>query len=610
MSSDNEANPSSDQPQQTIMVDNEEIPAYIFNLCNNEDATSGEQIQQTQQTQQQQTPRRRGPRRIYGKGLAQSFTADIVTNKSGRKISRALSNSQSDGEKENLDYDPAENDLLPSRQLTNKVNTKANLLTEKSSKSINTNDKLKRKSRKSVASTPIDTNEQTTMATNTATRMTSMEPSSTILTDIFASNNNNNQDIDDEAEDAPNTDAYYVGASTSRFFLARGGSNRTSNNTMASLPPLERSEFTTLIHKVQPSHEEEMTHLQQLYKKQFNQWFFELRSGFSLLVYGFGSKRSLMHRFAREMLTDGPLIVVNGFSPIVSPKEILEKIMSVLPDGARSAGTLLDQARHLTDYLAGLQKKPLSTSHRGSKAKATFKHIYLLIHNIECSGLQSERARAVLSTLAKSSHIYCMATIDHIHSGFLWDSSSMAQFKWIAHDTTTFEPYYVEISYENSLLAKSEEMDGKAARYVLSSLTVNARGLFRLLAEYQLKHKDRRPVASMVTTQSKPSRGRPRKTNKLSPTEEENEEEEYMQSNGDEAITRDNTLSSSTSFGYLIEGFLVSNDLTFRTQLTEFRDHRLMLTRRSNEGEDLFYIPFSNVTLNSLVQALDNFKTH
>ncbi|RKP27456.1 origin recognition complex, subunit 2 [Syncephalis pseudoplumigaleata] len=331
---------------------------------------------------------------------------------------------------------------------------------------------------------------------------------------------------------------------------------------MASLPPLERSEFATLIRQYQPRHKHEMAQLQRLYQQQFKQWFFELRAGFSLLIYGYGSKRQLTHRFAREMLTDAPLIVVNGFSPIVSPKEIIEKITSVLPDAARSAGTLLDQARHITAYLAEMRKKPM-TARRS--ARMPWRHLYLLIHNIECAGLQSERARAVLATLVKSPSIYCIATVDHVQSGFLWDSSSMAQFKWLAHDGTTFEPYLVETSYDNALLAKSEEMDGKAARYVLASLTVNARGLFRLLADYQLKQEavDVGSIAALG-------------------------------------------LSYSRFYALAKERFLVSNDLTFRTQLTEFRDHRLMLTKRSAEGEDLFYIPFSEVTLTSLVQTIDS----
>jgi origin recognition complex subunit 2 len=370
---------------------------------------------------------------------------------------------------------------------------------------------------------------------------------------------------------------------------------------MASLPPLERSEFSALIQQYQSNHQSEMMQLQHLYSKQFKQWYFELRSGFSLLIYGYGSKRQLTHRFAREMLTDAPLIVVNGFSPIVSPKEIIEKITSVLPDAARSAGTLLDQARHITEYLAEIRKKPMTTC---KSAQMSFKHIYLLIHNIECSGLQSERARAVLATLVKSPSIYCVATVDHIHSGFLWDSSSMAQFKWLAHDGTTFEPYLVETSYDNVLLAKSEEMDGKAARYVLASLTVNARGLFRLLADYQLKFKGQKANVNRAIPTRPVGRGRPRKSTTNHSNEENNDENDVENDVTGQSMTFG--LSYSRFYAMAKESFLVSNDLTFRTQLTEFRDHRLMLTKRSSEGEDLFYIPFSEVTLTSLVQTIDS----
>ncbi|KAI8052408.1 origin recognition complex subunit 2-domain-containing protein [Syncephalis plumigaleata] len=589
---------------QKNLTENDDVPAYIIDLCKTEESNDSDQQQQ-----------RRGARRVYGRALAQSFTADIVTKRSGHKVSRAMSDSQSDDNgKENQEYDLAENDLLPSRQSSNialtitamdkpVVATATTATTALPSTPRSALTPSRRRRKRSLEETGIPLVEPTSPS-KIIEPSSSASTTTNLLSDLY--NQHNNDDDDEDEEQAGGTiNAYHVGASTSRFFITRGGSNLTSNNTMASLPPLERGEFTTLIQQYQSSHQAEMTQLQHLYRKQFKQWYFELRSGFSLLIYGYGSKRRLTHRFAREMLTDAPLIVVNGFSPIVSPKEIIEKITSVLPDAARSAGTLLDQARHITEYLADIRKKPVSTR------TSSFKHIYLLIHNIECSGLQSERARAVLATLVKSPSIHCIATVDHIHSGFLWDSSSMAQFKWLAHDGTTFEPYLVETSYDNVLLTKSEEMDGKAARYVLTSLTVNARGLFRLLADYQLKLKGQKTKTNNRVTSTRPTgKGRPRKET----TKHLNEETDHSGADNDDENDENDVTGQTMSFGlsysrfYAMakEAFLVSNDLTFRTQLTEFRDHRLMLTKRSPEGEDLFYIPFSEVTLTSLVQTIDS----
>ncbi|RKP09126.1 origin recognition complex, subunit 2 [Thamnocephalis sphaerospora] len=341
--------------------------------------------------------------------------------------------------------------------------------------------------------------------------------------------------------------------------LARPGPSRTSNNTLAALPTLERAEFRELIKNAPRTHTSEREQLLRLHRKQFTQWFFELRSGFSLLFYGFGSKRELLLQFARTMLVDSPLVVVNGFSPIVSPKEIIDKMASALPEAVRGGGTLLDQARRITRHLADVNASP-------DEAAGVYRRFYLLINNIECSGIQSERARAVIAALASSPYVHCIASIDHIQSGLLWDSSSAAQFRWVAHDVATFSPYRAETSYENPLLARADELDGRAARYVLSSLTSNARGMFRLLAERQLAN------------------------------DEDNAAVDSGRTGGG--------LAYSAFYTLCREHFLVSNDLTFRTQLTEYRDHRLILTRRSADGEDLFYIPFNATIIEALMEEL------
>jgi origin recognition complex subunit 2 len=360
-----------------------------------------------------------------------------------------------------------------------------------------------------------------------------------------------------------------------RFVLARPGSHRTSNHTLAALPTLNQTTFRNWLKKASPTHATERDQLMRLYAKQFPQWFFELRAGFNVLLYGFGSKRKLMLNFARTMLTDAPVIIVNGFSPVFSPKEMIEKITSVLPDTVRGAGTLLDQAKRIVDHFAEVHQ---------SNNKQTWRHIYLLINNIECTGL--ERAHNVLATLAASPHIQCIASIDHIQAGLLWDSASAAQFKWIAHDVATFTPYTAETSHDNILLARAEALDGRGARYVLSSLTSNARGMFRLLAQHQLAHgrQDERVSKHAQKTSHDAS--------------DEEPEEDHAHSRGHVG------LAYSAFYTLCRENFLVSNDLTFRTQLTEFRDHRLMLTRRALDGEELFYIPLDATVLESLIEEL------
>jgi origin recognition complex subunit 2 len=64
----------------------------------------------------------------------------------------------------------------------------------------------------------------------------------------------------------------------------------------------------------------------------FSQWSFELSQGFNLLFYGVGSKRDLVMEFVEQAL-DLTTLVVNGYNPATTLKEILNSSVSALvPD--------------------------------------------------------------------------------------------------------------------------------------------------------------------------------------------------------------------------------------------------------------------------------------
>ncbi len=54
------------------------------------------------------------------------------------------------------------------------------------------------------------------------------------------------------------------------------------------------------------------------------------REGFSLLLYGFGSKRSLLERFAVEALLDGGVLSVNGLCRGLSVRALLLRVASAM----------------------------------------------------------------------------------------------------------------------------------------------------------------------------------------------------------------------------------------------------------------------------------------
>lgn len=49
-----------------------------------------------------------------------------------------------------------------------------------------------------------------------------------------------------------------------------------------------------------------------------------------MLLYGFGSKRALLERFAAETLLDGGVLAVNGLFPGLSARALLLRVASAL----------------------------------------------------------------------------------------------------------------------------------------------------------------------------------------------------------------------------------------------------------------------------------------
>ena len=57
---------------------------------------------------------------------------------------------------------------------------------------------------------------------------------------------------------------------------------------------------------------------------------FGCREGFSVLFYGFGSKRRLLEGLAREHFTDGGIVAFSGFVPTLTAREVLTRVATLL----------------------------------------------------------------------------------------------------------------------------------------------------------------------------------------------------------------------------------------------------------------------------------------
>uniref|UniRef100_A0A667YQE1 Origin recognition complex subunit 2 n=1 Tax=Myripristis murdjan TaxID=586833 RepID=A0A667YQE1_9TELE len=324
------------------------------------------------------------------------------------------------------------------------------------------------------------------------------------------------------------------------YFEAHGSSKvLTSDRTLERLhtPKLDRETLFRLLEGKSSGYSSEIQQLHSKHQRHFSKWMLQLQLGFSVLVYGLGSKKALLEDFRVSHLSQEIHLVVNGFFPSITLKSILNALTSEVLDHQGTFRTPSDQIQYITQTLKDNPDL----------------HVYLLIHNIDGPMLRGEKTQSALGQLASLPNLHLVASIDHINAPLVWDQCKQSQFNWLWWECVTFQRYAEETSYENSLLVQQTgALALSSLTHVLRSLTTNARGIFKLLVQFQLENKDNPSYTG---------------------------------------------LSFQDFYQRCREAFLVNSDLTLRTQLTEFRDHKLIRTRKGADGVEYLMVPVETSTL-------------
>lgn len=199
----------------------------------------------------------------------------------------------------------------------------------------------------------------------------------------------------------------------------------------------------------------------------FDKWDYILKQNYNIVLYGAGSKREIISKFVERYIHVSPVIVVNGFFPDISVKEIVEKLCSILNIKFDSV-----------DAIEKIQ----------NKIKNYNIEIYIAVNNIDGIMLRSKKAQSSLSQLAKMKQIHVIASIDHINAPLIWEKRTSSEFNWVWYDSTTFLSYSEETLYEGNLMLQT---NGKATllslRNVFNSLTKNSQGIFIIMVKNQLE---------------------------------------------------------------------------------------------------------------------------
>uniref|UniRef100_UPI0037E8302D origin recognition complex subunit 2 n=1 Tax=Semicossyphus pulcher TaxID=241346 RepID=UPI0037E8302D len=332
------------------------------------------------------------------------------------------------------------------------------------------------------------------------------------------------------------------------YFEAHGSSKvLTSDRTLERLhtPKLDRETLVQLLEGKPSCYSKEIQQLNNKHRKHFSKWMLQLQLGFSVLVYGLGSKKSLLEDFRVSYLAEEFHLVVNGFFPSITLKSILNALTGEVLEHQGSFRTPSDQIQFITQTLKDSPDL----------------HVYLLIHNIDGLMLRGEKTQSALGQLASLPNLHLVASLDHINAPLVWDQFQQSQFNWLWWECVTFQHYAEETSYENSLLVQQTgALALSSLTHVLRSLTPNARGIFKLLVNFQLENKDNPSYTG---------------------------------------------LSFQDFYQRCREAFLVNSDLTLRTQLTEFRDHKLIRTRKGADGVEYLLVAVDASTLMDFLENED-----
>ncbi|KAJ8761244.1 hypothetical protein K2173_001300 [Erythroxylum novogranatense] len=347
------------------------------------------------------------------------------------------------------------------------------------------------------------------------------------------------------------------------YFLAKelgGGSTKKSTRKISDIDVVDEQELRAAVANIEPKHEREIESLLNGYKSSYSKWVFDLRCGFGLLMYGFGSKKGLIEDFVSTALTKYSVVVINGYLQYVNIKQVMTALAEVwweqLKSKRRTPSKILPKvqqpfsSKSIEDLLAFLD----CPHENGSDS-----FVCVVVHNIDGPGLRDSDSQQYLARMASCSNIRIVASIDHVNAPLLWDKQIVhSQFNWCWYHVPTFAPYKVEgILYPLILAHGGTAPSAKAAALVLHSLTPNARSVFKILIEYKLSHPD------------------------------------------EEGMPVDNLYSTSR------ERFLVSSQVTLNSHLTEFKDHELVKIKRNSDGQDCLYVPLATDSLQKLLQEIN-----
>ena len=364
------------------------------------------------------------------------------------------------------------------------------------------------------------------------------------------------------------------------FFQNRAGPPQYSANVFSTVKLLTHDEYFEQLRQFKDHHQPEKAYLMKLHARSFPQWKFELSEGFSACLYGFGSKRQLVTKFA-EWLYARPkphpqVVIVNGYTPKLSIRNILATVGSAVVGEDESLKLTGSPQEMLETVLSRLSQRPPAG------------RLVIMVNSIDASALRKGTVQAILASLASHPSVSLLATADTPTFPLMWNSTLLGQFNFVFHDCTTFAPYEAEISAVDEVYdllgRKGRRVGGKdGIGFVLKSLPPNARNMYRILLSEIL--------SILNEDMDMPNGDEPDEENRR-PTRQTNEAAEEV------------GIEYRLLYQKASEEFICSSDMNFRFLLKEFHDHQMITSRRDTSGTELLCVPLGKEEMQAVLEDL------
>ena len=422
-----------------------------------------------------------------------------------------------------------------------------------------------------------------------------------------------------------------------------GGRTINQNANLADLDLADEETVRNALSSLPVSHYEERKRKAESLISRYPEWFRYLTHDFSVLLYGFGSKKQVLEDFARRYLLDGAVVVVNGYQQRVSALAILNQCAFALSDesenlmhhssnnnGGSSNNGFADVANNAQALLRRIAE--LTTDHSGGGGEKTNENgDAMMMHNITNNTTTTTTTGGTAAT---------KNTRGSRRDGGSGNNAAAA--------LASLRDANVDASYErdkNHYQSTASFNDGGSASR-LYLVVHNIDGVAMRNAETQsilgeLSSFPRVHLIASVDHVNAPLLWSKREAAKFNwiyqkavtfapYAKETANDPQLLASKGEERHVRGaaNVLKSLTRNARIIyriiaeaqisengqgltfpqlfqlsrESFLVTAELALRGVLTEFTDHELIKIKKVSDNEDLITVPMDNNALEQLVE--------